>query len=602
MRHTLPLALTLTALLAACSQPAQQPNQPDPQPGTLSARLLQPSSTTYVNGDLAVSAEVSGSPERVELLKEGEVLAPLTAPYRWSWDTRSAPEGRYALKVRASRGSAQVESSAVQVVVDRTAPTLEERSPEPGSDAADRTVRLTFSEALDPASVTEAELRLEDSLGATVSFERSLSEDGTVLTLQLAALPTPPARLTLTVGEGLRDLAGNALNLELRSWSWNYAEWTLLNTEPLEADISPQGAGLQAVAADGQGRVAIAWDQNDGVTKNVYVKRWHGQGFERLGDPISAFPASTPTESPSIAATPDGELYVAFAESDGKAKDVHVRRLVGNSWEPVGTSLSALPSLESKVGSPAVVTDPQGRPVVAWYEYDGAVSTLSHASIYVARWNGELWEMLAQGGLSASERVADNPRVAVAADGSIYVAWRQDVTVGSARKGSVHVRRLSGDTWEDLGGPQFRQGSAQEPSLVTVGNDIYLSYGDAEIAGSGREVRVQRWTGTAWELIGTPQTVNTAVSATAPHLAADSEGRLWLAWSQKESDLEMLYVRRFSGLEWESYLEGVDAVSSAGTGAFRPQVALSGTHPVIVWRERPAEGQPFGLWVGIGRR
>ncbi len=91
----------------------------------LSVSLSSPSGTAYTNGSLTVQANVTGgTPESLELLRNGTSLAILTAPYAYAWDTSALSEGGYSLGVRATKGGKTIQGEARTVFVDRTAPTV----------------------------------------------------------------------------------------------------------------------------------------------------------------------------------------------------------------------------------------------------------------------------------------------------------------------------------------------------------------------------------------------------------------------------------------------------------------------------------------------
>jgi hypothetical protein len=87
--------------------------------------LSSPAGTAYTNGTLNVQATVTGgTPESLELLRNGTPLATLSAPYTYAWDTSALAEGGYSLSVRASKGGQTVQGEARTVFVDRTPPTV----------------------------------------------------------------------------------------------------------------------------------------------------------------------------------------------------------------------------------------------------------------------------------------------------------------------------------------------------------------------------------------------------------------------------------------------------------------------------------------------
>jgi Bacterial Ig domain len=91
----------------------------------LTVGLTSPSGTAYTNGTLNVQATVTGGTvDSLELLRNGDTLATLSAPYTYVWDTSALPEGGYSLGVRAMKGGKSVQGEARTVFVDRTVPTI----------------------------------------------------------------------------------------------------------------------------------------------------------------------------------------------------------------------------------------------------------------------------------------------------------------------------------------------------------------------------------------------------------------------------------------------------------------------------------------------
>ncbi|HZI12296.1 MAG TPA: Ig-like domain-containing protein, partial [Myxococcus sp.] len=130
---------------------------PDIEPARAQVRFVAPEGTAYTNGALEVRLEVEGHPaDRVELLRDGEVLAELAPPYTYRWETAGEAEGTYRLEARAVLGEVAFESEAREVVVDRTPPRLVSRTPEAGAEDVwvRAPVRAVFSEPLKAGTVT----------------------------------------------------------------------------------------------------------------------------------------------------------------------------------------------------------------------------------------------------------------------------------------------------------------------------------------------------------------------------------------------------------------------------------------------------------------
>jgi hypothetical protein len=130
----------------------------------VSIKIVTPSATVYTNGSVNVQVAFAGSPNTVALLKNGEVLANLSAPYAYTWNTTVEPEGDYSLSARATLSSGTVVvSDPVVIHVDRTSPTLLTQAPQADMQAVDPGVTLidTFSEAIAPLSVTPANFQVK---------------------------------------------------------------------------------------------------------------------------------------------------------------------------------------------------------------------------------------------------------------------------------------------------------------------------------------------------------------------------------------------------------------------------------------------------------
>jgi hypothetical protein len=103
---------------------------PDSGGSGFTVGLSSPAGMAYTNGTLNVQATVTGgTPDSLELLRDGNTLASLAAPYTYAWDTTALPEGGFSLGVRATNGGKIVQGEARTVFVDRTVPTVNLTSP-----------------------------------------------------------------------------------------------------------------------------------------------------------------------------------------------------------------------------------------------------------------------------------------------------------------------------------------------------------------------------------------------------------------------------------------------------------------------------------------
>ena len=163
----------------------------------------------------------------VQFLLDGANLGAeaTVAPYTMSWNTASANNGGHTLSARARDAAGnQTTSAALSVTVsnaasDLTPPTVSATTPASAATAVSRTanITVTFSEAMDPATISTNTIELRDPSNALVAAAVTYSATNRRATLNptptLAALTT----YTVTVKGGatdprVKDVAGNALS------------------------------------------------------------------------------------------------------------------------------------------------------------------------------------------------------------------------------------------------------------------------------------------------------------------------------------------------------------------------------------------------------
>jgi hypothetical protein len=118
----------------------------------------------------------------------------------------------------------------------------------------------------------------------------------------------------------------------------------------------------------------------------------------------------------------------------------------------------------------------------------------------VRRWNGSAWEEVGAGsasggGISNNSGDSKYPALAVAPDGTPYIAW-DDTSDGDAE---IYVRRWNGSAWEEVGtgsssdgGISDNSGDSRRASVaITPGGTPYVTWDDT--TGGDVEIYVRRW-------------------------------------------------------------------------------------------------------------
>ncbi|NMO16261.1 Ig-like domain-containing protein [Pyxidicoccus fallax] len=493
-------------------------------PRGLSVTLVTPEDATSTRDTVTVQVTSTGQPEEIELLVDGALLAPLSAPYTYEWDTRALPEGMYVLTARARRARQEAFSLGHRVIVDRTAPQAIQGTPEPGNTnvSVHATLEVRFSEAMRPESFTRETVRLERD-GKPVEATWTLEEANTVLKVKPAAL-TAPAALTLHLDAGLTDPAGNALVLPEQPWTWRVPRllsvgapailgrdargmaldpagfpvvarlvdlwpdvqlfrWTGSAWEPLAqraagpADYAP-GNYRTALRFDGAGQPVLALDQNWGTFHSGFhnaltVQRWTGSAWEPLG------PKLVDASLVGLHLDATGAPVMAWTQTvwDGTRwkRMPHVQRWQDGAWSPLGT-------LDNPVAAFAMGED--GTPVVALVEQPVAPEG---TTLQVLRWTGLAWESVAgpvsTGGPTPASRFA----LELDAVGRPVVAWLEGTT--------LRLVRLEQGAWTPLahleGVNQF-----DRLRLDTTGAPVVLV---GPVEGDAKSLQALRWTGSAWD-------------------------------------------------------------------------------------------------------
>src|SRR5512142_1495172 len=195
-----------------------------------------------------------------------------------------------------------------QALIDRTPPTVVSVTPADGSAnvwARDAIV-VTFSEPIDPESVTVDTFVLADQLGAPVEHVAALSLDGRTLTVRTVGVPAVPNVLHAALGR-VRDRAGNTLANWPVQWSWELPDWQGLGN-PVYQFYRYQNTAR--VAVDGWGNPTLVGASQSGPSMGVL--RWSGTAWTAMSVP-SAWLAVYEFGADGDA---DGRLALAFTRRD----------------------------------------------------------------------------------------------------------------------------------------------------------------------------------------------------------------------------------------------------------------------------------------------
>jgi hypothetical protein len=263
---------------------------------------------------------------------------------------------------------------------------------------------------------------------------------------------------------------------------------------------------------------------------------------DRWSEPM---PVTGPGEDlfrPTIAVDGTGAAWVFWTAKTGGQWDLFARRYSAGNWsKPQRLTNEAGPDLFA-----AATTDSTGRVWVAWQAFRGI-----HSQILAAKQEGDTFDkpvLVAEG-----PRNQWAPAIAASADGRVAVAW------DSYDKGDYDVccRIWSGGQFDKPIPIAASLGAEMRPSIAfDKSGRLWIAYeqspekwgkdwGALEKEGvalyQGRSVAVRVWAeGRLWEPAGDPvkafspwigrgQQGRSGVKLALPRIAADADGRIWLA-------------------------------------------------------------------------
>ncbi len=246
------------------------------------------------------------------------------------------------------------------------------------------------------------------------------------------------------------------------------------------------------------------------------------------------------------------ELYLAWLDYGWSyGGDVYVKHWTGSAWAELGAHSASQGGVSSErgavIGGLSIATDSHGWPLVAWDSW-------STDEVFVLGWNGASWAEVGEGsasgaGVSYTGGSSLAPRLAVAPDDTVYLAWLDDFLGGN----SVYVWAFDGVTWTLLAEAGKVRRSVNDPSSPVQSaslaiDDLGRPFVAWEEGTSGQtEVGLRRWNRAAWVDAGVGSgsgagISNGACDSSSPSLAIRGQTAC-VAWAEGEPVVADIVVR-----------------------------------------------------------
>jgi len=377
---------------------------------------------------------------------------------------------------------------------------------------------------------------------------------------------------------------------------------------PTTVDVPYIGPGANVIRADAFNRPGTAWFE---FCMDVIYRAGSGHRLY-LPSVIDNVATSTPTATATRAATatasrtpgPTATATATATSTPRPTKTATPTRTVKPTRTP---TLTPTPRATKTVTpTPTVTHTPSATPTPSRTPTPSATPTPSRTPTITPTPLSSDWLPVGSGsasggGISNNGGVSQSVAVATGPNNHLYVAWSDD----SSGNAEIYLRYWNGSDWSELGGSaggggiSANSGASLWPSVaVDPEGKPWVAWHDTTAGDS--EVYVRRWTGTDWEPVGSGSAEGGGISnnnggSAFVALQIAPNGQAYAAWMDSSSGDNEVYVRRWNGSVWEALAGSASGggVSDTATRSGRPSLALYDNLPVVAWAETDTVGEIY---------
>lgn len=454
--------------------------------------------------------------------------------------------------------------------IDVTPPSVLAIAPANGSTAVelDSTVRIAFSEEMDPSTVNESTISLFQD-GVRVPITVTYSGTSALLTSSRFDFLTPYEVLVSTTVSDLNNLS---LGTEVSSsFTTRDLRWGI------PVVVSSTGGGVSA-ASDPSGRTLAVWEQYDGVRFNLWASYFvDGSGWS-MPEPIESQPGSA--SGVRVAVDGDSSAIAVWSQSDGTRDNIWAARFsVGSGW---GAPVLLEDYDSGPAAAPQIAMNAAGRAMVVWSQSDG-----TRFNIYSANY-------IPGSGWAAYDIVETNntgdarfPDVAIDSQGNAIAVWQQN----DGTRDNIRAQRFRADAFGWGSPPSFGAlletddaGDAEYPRVAMDGAGNALVVWQQRDAAGTRDIFSNRYDRDSGLWGSAVALESGARSAYGPVVASAASGDAMVVWHQLEEVgvKSGIWSNQFNGTTWA----GAVRLDSETGNAISPQVGIDArNNAVVVWSQ-----------------
>ncbi len=295
---------------------------------------------------------------------------------------------------------------------------------------------------------------------------------------------------------------------------------------------------------------------------------------------------------PSLAMDSEGRIHVVWMDltnlgGAGADWDILYKSYISDS----GWSTTEVVSTESIADSffPSIAADSLGNIHVAWYDNTDYAGSGTDWDIFYKRWNSSSWtttEVVS----TESTGTSENPSIAVDSLGNIHITWADTTNYnGAGTDWDIFYKRWNSSTtaWttSEVVSTESTLDSRHPSIAVDSTSNAHITWDDTTNyngAGTDWDIFYKRWNSSSWTTLEVVSTEST-LSSVEPCLAADSEGRVHVAWYDQTdflsagTDSDIFYKRMEFDREWSiTKVISTESIDSS----LRPSIVVDSANDV----------------------